>query len=43
MRNYFIQNLQVRHQLKEWGQMESDTVQTVVASNFMRSYKSKVK
>ena len=28
-------------QLKEWGQMESDTVQTVVASNFMRSYKAK--
>jgi len=26
-------------QLKEWGQMESDTVQAVVASNFMRSYK----
>lgn len=26
-------------QLKEWGQMESSEIQTVVASNFMRSYK----
>lgn len=29
-------------QLKEWSQMETDSVQSVVASNFMRSYKAKV-
>ena len=29
-------------QLKEWSQMDSDSVQSVVASNFMRSYKAKV-
>ncbi len=29
-------------QLKEWSQMDADTVQSVVASNFMRSYKAKV-
>lgn len=29
-------------QLKEWGQMDVDTVQSVVASNLMRSYKAKV-
>lgn len=28
-------------QLKEWSQMDTDTVQSVVASNFMRSYKVK--
>lgn len=28
-------------QLKEWSQMEVDAVQSVVASNFMRSYKVK--
>lgn len=27
-------------QLREWGQMEGDSVQSVVQSNFMRSYKS---
>lgn len=26
-------------QLREWSQMETDTVQSVVASNFMRSYR----
>jgi hypothetical protein len=29
-------------QLYEWSQMETDSVQSVVASNFMRSYKVKV-
>lgn len=29
-------------QLYEWSQMETDSVQSVVASNFMRSYKAKV-
>lgn len=29
-------------QLKEWSQMDIDSVQSVVASNFMRSYKAKV-
>ncbi len=29
-------------QLKEWSQMDADTVQSVVASNFMRSYKVKL-
>lgn len=27
-------------QLKEWSQMDADTVQSVVASNFMRSYRT---
>ena len=29
-------------QLREWGQMDIEVVQSVVQSNFMRSYKSKV-
>lgn len=29
-------------QLREWAMMDSDTVQSVVASNFMRSYKVRV-
>lgn len=28
-------------QLKEWAMMDADTVQSVVASNFMRSYRAK--
>lgn len=30
-------------QLREWGQMDSDTVNSVVASNFQRSYKARAK
>lgn len=29
------------NQLREWSQMDSDTLNTVVQSNFMRSYKAK--
>lgn len=29
-------------QLREWGQMQGDSVQSVVQSNFMRSYKMKL-
>lgn len=29
-------------QLREWSQMDAETVQSVVASNFMRSYKVKL-
>lgn len=39
-----IQKLVGSHnQLKEWGMMESETVNSVVQSNFMRSYKDKQK
>lgn len=31
------------NQLREWGQMDSGTLQTVVASNFMRSYREQTK
>lgn len=30
-------------QLREWGQMDSDTVNSVVASNFQRSYRARAK
>lgn len=30
-------------QLREWAMMDSDTVQSVVASNFQRSYRAKMK
>lgn len=29
------------HQLYEWSQMDSDTVQSVIASNFQRSYRAR--
>ena len=31
------------NQLKEWSQMDSDTLQSVVASNFQRSYRARTK
>lgn len=31
------------NQLREWAMMDSDTVQSVVASNFQRSYRAKMK
>ena len=37
-----IQKVITPEQLKEWSQMEVGAVQSVVASNFMRSYKAKV-
>lgn len=30
-------------QLRDWGMMDEDTVQSVVASNFMRSYRARAK
>lgn len=30
-------------QLREWSQMDPDTIQSVIASNFMRSYRAKAK
>lgn len=32
--------VRVPEQLREWGQMDSEVVNSVVASNFMRSYKA---
>lgn len=31
------------NQLREWSQMDSDTLQSVVASNFQRSYRARTK
>lgn len=31
------------NQLREWAMMDSDTVQSVVASNFQRSYRAKIR
>ena len=31
------------NKLREWGQMESETLESVVGSNFMRSYKARAK
>lgn len=36
------QTIRIPSQLREWGQMESEVVNSVVASNFMRSYKANV-
>lgn len=37
-----VKQIATPSQLREWSQMEGETVQSVVASNFMRSYKVKI-